>query len=57
VRKRFEAGDASAVWDGRLRNGKRVPGGIYRIRVTARSDVGTVSLDRTLRVRRVAGPK
>ena len=57
VRRRFEAGDASVAWDGRLRGDERVPRGRYRIRVSAQNEVGTVSLDRTLWVRRVAGPK
>jgi hypothetical protein len=57
VRRRYEAGTGSAVWDGRLRGGERVPGGRYRIRVSARNEVGTVSLGWKLWVRRVAGPK
>jgi hypothetical protein len=57
ARRRFEPGDVSVVWDGRLRDGARVLGGRYRIRVSARNELGTVSLDRKLWVRRVAGPK
>jgi FlgD Ig-like domain len=55
ARQRFESGPASVVWDGRLRNGARVANGTYRIRVSARNEVGTVSLDRNIRVRRIAG--
>ena len=57
AKRRFEPGTASVAWDGRLRSGLRVYGGLYRIRVSARNDVGSVSLDQQLRVRRVAGPK
>jgi hypothetical protein len=56
ARQRVGPGRASVVWDGRLPNGARVPTGTYRIHVSARNEVGTVSLDRSLRVRRIAGP-
>jgi hypothetical protein len=56
AKRRFEPGAASVVWNGRLRSGLRVFGGLYRIRVSARNEVGAVSLDHELRVRRVAGP-
>jgi hypothetical protein len=55
ARRGFASGPASVVWDGRLSNGVRVPTGTYRIHVSARNEVGTVSLDRSLRVRRIAG--
>ncbi len=57
VKRRFEPGAAAVSWDGRQPNGRRVFGGLYRIRVSARNEVGSVSLDQQLRVRRVAGPK
>jgi hypothetical protein len=57
TKRRFEPGTASVAWDGRLRSGRRVYGGLYRIRVSARNELGSVSLDQQLRVRRVAGPK
>lgn len=55
VKRRFEPGTASVVWNGRLRNGRPVFGGLYRVRVAARNEVGAVSLEQQLRVRRVAG--
>ncbi len=55
ARQHFGSGPASVVWDGRLSNRTRVPTGTYRIHVSARNEVGTVSLDRDLRVRRIAG--
>ena len=57
ARGRFEAGAASAAWNGLSRKGKPVVGGLYRIRVLARNEVGTVSLERQLLVRRVAVKK
>jgi hypothetical protein len=51
--RRFEAGPAAVVWDGRRRDRKLAAGGTYRVRVTARNDAGTVSLERSLRVRRL----
>ena len=55
AKQRVEPGPASVVWNGRLRNGRLAFGGLYRIRVAARNEVGQVSLDQQLRVRRVAG--
>jgi len=57
AKQRFESGQASVVWDGRRRDRRLVYGGLYRIRVAARNEVGAVSLDHRLRVRRIAGPK
>ncbi len=57
AKRRFEPGQASIVWDGRQRDKSRAFSGLYRIRVSARNDVGSVSLEQPLRVRRVAGPK
>jgi hypothetical protein len=57
AKRRFEPGRASVVWNGRLRNGVRPLRGTYRIRVSARNELGTVSLDRKLRIRRIAAPK
>jgi hypothetical protein len=54
AKRRFEAGPGSATWNGRLRNGRPVFGGVYRVRVAARNEVGLVSLEQPLRVRRVA---
>ena len=57
AKQRFEPGAASVVWNGRLRNGRLAFGGLYRIRVAARNEIGHVSLDGQLRVRRVAGAR
>jgi flagellar hook assembly protein FlgD len=57
ARGRYPAGGASASWNGLSRSGKPVRGGIYRIRVSARNEVGAVSLERELRVRRSAVKK
>jgi phosphodiester glycosidase len=57
LKRRFEPGAASVVWNGRQRGGRLVFGGLYRIRISARNEVGSVSLDQQLRVRRIAGPK
>lgn len=57
VKRRFEAGSESVVWNGRQRDGRLAFGGLYRIRVAARNEVGTVSLEQQLRVRRVAGAR
>lgn len=57
AKRRFEPGQASIVWDGRQRDKSRAFSGLYRIRVAARNELGSVSLEQPLRVRRVAGPK
>jgi hypothetical protein len=57
TKRRFQPGQAAVLWDGRLGNRKLAYGGTYRVRVTARNAVGTVSLERQLRVRRVAVQK
>ena len=54
AKRRFEAGSESVTWNGRLRNGRPAFGGLYRVRVMARNEVGQVSLEQPLRVRRVA---
>ena len=57
VKRRFEPGQASVTWNGLTPRGRQVFGGTYRIRVAARNEVGSVSLDQPLRVRRVAGAR
>ncbi len=57
LKRRFEPGQATAVWNGLTARGRPVFGGTYRIRVAARNEVGAVSLDQELRVRRIAGAK
>jgi Phosphodiester glycosidase/FlgD Ig-like domain len=54
ARRTFETGKPAVSWDGRLRNRKLAPGGTYRVRVTASNQVGTVTLEAPLRVRRLA---
>jgi hypothetical protein len=54
ARRRFEPGQASVTWNGLTPRGRQVFGGLYRIRVSARNEVGSVSLDQQLRVRRIA---
>lgn len=49
----LEAGPRNATWDGRLVGGKLAPAGRYLLRVTARNELGEVSLARELSVRRV----
>jgi len=54
VSQRFEPGPQSIPWNGRMTNGKLVPGGRYVVRVTATNEIGTVSLAQQLTVRRTA---
>jgi hypothetical protein len=57
TRGRLEPGQATVVWNGRVRSGGAVKSGLYRIRVLARNDVGEVSLERPILVRRVPSKK
>ena len=57
VNQRFEPGEQSIAWNGHASNAKFVPGGKYVARVTATNELGTVSLEQQLIVRRVAGTK
>lgn len=50
----FQAGTPEATWDGLDAGGKRVKGGVYVVRVSAVSKLGTVELTRTLAVRQIA---
>jgi hypothetical protein len=50
--RRMEPGEASVTWNGRLRNGKLAPTGRYVVRVAATNDLGVVTLDGPLVVRR-----
>jgi hypothetical protein len=52
--QRFEAGAQAVTWDGRANWGKLVFGGSYVIRVTATNELGVVSLEQHLTVRRTA---
>ena len=54
VSQRYEPGGQAAAWNGRMANGKLVSGGRYVVRVTATNELGTVSLEQPLTVRRTA---
>lgn len=54
--RRFEAGEQTVTWNGRLGTGKLVTGGRYVVRVEASNELGRVSLETKLLVRR-AGSK
>jgi hypothetical protein len=56
VNRAFEPGDNSVTWDGVRSDRKLAYGGVYRVRIVARNEVGTASLEGQLRVRRVAVP-
>ena len=55
--RRMEAGEQSAEWNGRLRNGKLASTGRYVVRVAAKNNLGVVTLEGRLVVRRVAAPR
>ena len=52
--QRYEPGEQAMPWNGRMANGKLVSGGRYVVRVTATNELGAVSLEQTLTVRRTA---
>jgi large repetitive protein len=52
--RRFASGAKSLVWNGKMTNGKVAPGGTFVVRVRATNELGTVTLQRDLRVRRLA---
>jgi len=56
ARGQFQPGLASVAWNGRTPKGRLVPSGTYRVTVLARNEIGSVTLDGLLRIRRVAGP-
>jgi len=51
--RRFEPGSQAVVWNGRQANGKLAAGGRYLVRVTAENELGSVTLEQPLTVRRV----
>ncbi len=57
ARRRYEAGRISLVWNGLDRDGRRVRGGVYAVRVVARNELGSVELVRRFAVQRTAGPR
>jgi Phosphodiester glycosidase/FlgD Ig-like domain len=52
--RRFEAGQQSVTWNARLASGKLAPGGRYVVAVEATNELGSVRLENSLRVRRLA---
>jgi hypothetical protein len=50
----FAPGENAVTWDGMRSDRKLAYGGVYRVRVVARNEVGSVSLAGQLRVRRLA---
>jgi hypothetical protein len=57
AQRTFEAGQGAVVWNGRRRDGRLAYGGRYRVLVLARNELGSVSLEQQLMVRRVASRK
>jgi len=55
--RRFEPGEQAVSWNGRQANGKLAAGGRYVVRVAASNELGSVTLDQPLIVRRIAGRK
>ena len=55
--RRFEPGEQAVVWNGRQASGKLAAGGRYLVRVAATNELGTVTLEQPLIVRRIAGKK
>jgi hypothetical protein len=53
----FEPGEQAVVWNGRQSTGKLAAGGRYVVGVTATNELGTVTLEQPLTVKRVAGSK
>jgi hypothetical protein len=55
--RRFEPGEQAVTWNGRQANGKPAAGGRYVVRVEASNELGAVTLEQELVVRRAAGSK
>jgi hypothetical protein len=53
--RRLEAGEQVLTWDGRQANHKLAAGGRYVVRITATNELGVVSLEQPLTVKRIAG--
>jgi hypothetical protein len=54
AQRTFAAGQSVVLWNGRRRDGRLAYGGRYRVLVLARNELGSVSLEQALTVRRVA---
>jgi len=52
ARGTYLGGSVSAVWNGLRKDGKPAYGGSYRVVITAKNALGTVSLDQPLQIRR-----
>jgi phosphodiester glycosidase len=57
VSRRFEPGEQAVAWNGRQSGGKLVAGGRHVVGVTATNQLGTVTLEQQLTVKRIAGSK
>jgi hypothetical protein len=57
VNRRYEPGEQAVVWNGRQGTGKLAAGGRYVVRVTAANELGSVTLEQQLTVKRIAGFK
>jgi hypothetical protein len=55
--RRFEPGEQAVSWNGRQASGKLAAGGRYVVRIAATNELGSVTLEQPLIVRRVAGPR
>ena len=53
----FEPGEQAVTWNGRQATGKLSAGGRYVVRVAATNELGSVTLEQPLVVRRIAGKK
>jgi flagellar hook assembly protein FlgD len=57
AKRRYAAGAQGVTWNGLDRTKKAVKGGWYVVRVVAKNPLGTVDLNRPLRVQRIVGAK
>ena len=55
--RHFEPGEQAVVWNGRQRTGKIAAGGRYVVGISATNELGTVTLEQPLTVKRIAGKK
>jgi hypothetical protein len=55
--RRMEAGEQTVVWNGRQATGRPAASGRYVVGVEATNDLGTVTLEQELTVRRAAGSR
>ena len=55
--RRFEPGEQAVTWNGRQASGKLAAGGRYLVRLTGTNELGSVTLEQPLVVRRITGKK